>query len=383
MPVPKTRSKPSVKTEPAHRGLDMDKARQKQKEVEDRSSGDFLELKEGWTCVYLLPPWSEEGVIWKEVEQHGRLVCPKRTAGKDCMICDEMVKRGRKGDSDFVEQHKMRSRAFFNCVRKEDIRKLLSAPASVVKVLAVSHGVFREILEYINDEDIDPSNPETAVPLGIKRTGKGMRTRYKVKFGDATDISKYVTAKVMEVLHDLDVLRAAQPATTKDMRKAIRGAADEEDDDFDGDEEDITDEDTEEQDDADGSEGAGSEEDEVFEEPEDGAEEEQEEEDGDEAEGEEEIEDEGDGEEGDEDAEPEEDEPEEDGPEEEPEEEEPEEEEPPPRPRKPVKPAAKLVAKPTRPAAKPVVKPAPKVATRPKPGALAAKVKASVKSKQR
>lgn len=264
--VLKTKPKP-VQTEPAHRGMDLDKAAAKHREVEERSSGDLHDLKEGWNFLYLLPPWSDEGVIWKEVEQHGRGVCPKRAQGKDCLVCAEMVKRAKRGDAEFVDTNRLKSRAFFNAVKKENVRKLLTTPEAVIKVLGASGVVFREILEYINDEKVDISDPSACVLLGIKKTGKGLRTRYKVKFGEPVDISKYVTKKVKDCLHDLDAFRFAQPMTIKEQRKLVRGAADD-DDSFDDDEETIEEEDLDEpEEDAEAVGDETTEEDEVFEEP--------------------------------------------------------------------------------------------------------------------
>ncbi len=240
----------------ASHGLDINKAKKKKKEVDSRSSSDFHELKEGANFFYILPPWSDERVIWKEVQQHGRVgVCPRAACGKECILCAEIKKRNKRGDVDFGEQNRLRSRAFFNAVRKEDIKK---SDPTLIKILGLSQGVFQEILEYVVDEDKDISDPHAAVCLMIKRTGKGFKTRYKVKFGEETDISHYVTAKMLEGLHDLDSIRAAQPASTKDLKKVIRGAADD-DDDFD--EEDAL----EGEEDVEGDEdGGATEEDEMF-----------------------------------------------------------------------------------------------------------------------
>jgi len=355
---PKIKTKPRpVQTEPAHRGMDLDKASAKHKEVEERSSGDLLDLKDGWNFLFLLPPWSEEGVIWKEVEQHGRGVCPKRSVGKECLVCAEMVKRARRGDTDFVENHRLKSRAFFNAVKKENVRKLLSTPDAVVKVLGASGVVFREILEFINDEKVDVSDPNACVTLGIKKTGKGLRTRYKVKFGDPVDISKYVTKKVMECLHNLDAFRFAQPMSIKDQRKLIRGNADEDEDESFEDEEELGEEKDLDEEEQEGAE-EGSEEDEVFEEPE--GEEDEAAEEGEGAEEDEAVE---------EDADPEDEPAEDDEGEDELSDEDEAEEEPEPPPRK---------LKPKAPASKPTP-----LAHKPKPGSVAAKVGTTLKKKVR
>lgn len=214
------------------RRLNLAAARKKQKEMEERGGNEFHELKEGWNFFAILPPWDDDvDVLWKEVQQHGRLVCPEATVGKQCILCAEVRRRMKKGDTDFADEHRLRSRAFFNAIRKEHIKK--KDPAGV-KVLGVSSTVFEAILEQITDEEVDISDPKAAVIVAIKRKGKGIRTRYpKVKFSDPIDISKYITDDIMGALWDLDALRYAQPATTKELKKAIRGAADEDGDDED------------------------------------------------------------------------------------------------------------------------------------------------------
>jgi len=241
-----------IKKEPKSKSvnkLDLSKVKKKQEELDNRSTSDFHEIKEGFNYYYIMPPWSDEGVIWKEVQQHGTVgVCPKAAVKKECILCEEIKKRIRKGDTDFADNNKLRSRAFFNAIKKDDIKK---CDPSCVKILALSPSIFEEVISFITEEDRDISDPTAAVCLAIKRKGKAMRTRYTIKFGLPVDISKYVTDSVIEGLYDLDSIRAAQPAGIKDLRKAIRGAADEEDEDDEEDiEEDAVDveEDVEEQD---------------------------------------------------------------------------------------------------------------------------------------
>lgn len=253
------------RTEPKRRsGMDLDKARAKKKEVDERSGGDYMELKEGWNTVFILPPWSDEGVVWKEVQRHGYHVCPAKTVGKRCIMCDELNRRKRKGDTEFVDEWRLKPTAYLNAILKTDVK---AAEAGAVKVLRTSPSVFNEILDYIDDEDKDITDPTSAVPVMIKKTGTGMRTRYKTKFGDAIDISAFITPEFLkEALYDLDTIRAVMPASDKDLRKEIRGAADEDDDDdadtgADDDDDEVTDDSEEE-------------EEELLEEPEDDEEEE-------------------------------------------------------------------------------------------------------------
>jgi len=233
----KSGSKSKGSSKRKRRGIDFDEAAKKQKELADRSGGEFHELKVGWNYFYICPPWADEiRVLWREVQQHGLgLVCPPNSGyDKPCLICKERKKALKKGDSDFADNFRLSSRGFMNAIRKEDIKS-----RGPVKLLGVSSNVFEQIVDHVTDEKIDISDPEAAVIVAIKRKGKGKATRYpSVKFSDPINIAKYITDDVYEALNDLDTIKAVQPASEKAQRTAIRkfikGDADE--DDFDDDE---------------------------------------------------------------------------------------------------------------------------------------------------
>lgn len=250
------------------RELDFGEAKKKQKELEDRSSGDYHSVEEGWNWYYVCPPWSDVvKVLWREIQQHGlNLVCPKNSGyDKDCLICKERKKALKKGDTDFADEFRLSSRGFMNAIKKSDIKR-----GGPVKILAVSAGVFEAIVDHVTDEKINISDPEAAVLVGIKRKGKGFKTKYStIKFSDPVNISKYLDLeKLYEELWDLDTVRGAQPASLKTQRTAIRKFV--KGDDVDADEADFDDEDFDLASDGeeDGFEGE-SEEDEMFGEPDD------------------------------------------------------------------------------------------------------------------
>lgn len=244
----------------ARRDIDFDEAEKKQKELEDRSSGDYHEIKQGKNFFYICPPWADDvKVLWKEVQQHGLgLVCPKYSGyDKDCKICIERKKATRKGNTEFVDEFRLASRGFMNAIRKEDIKK-----GGPVKILGVPGGVFEQIVDHVTDERVNISDPEAAVFVMIKRKGKGKATRYSpLKFGDPRDISEWITDEVYENLENLDEIRSVQPATVEEQRKAmskfLKGDAD--------DDQDFEDDDLDSDDDFEGE----SEEDELFDEPDD------------------------------------------------------------------------------------------------------------------
>jgi hypothetical protein len=222
------------------------------------------ELKQGWNFFWVMPPLKGEDECFVEVQQHRLCVCPKvhSDGEKPCMVCKELTKRSRKGDTDFVDEMRLKSRGFMNAVFKHLLKK---KDPDNVKILPVSAGVLREIAEHMADEDLDIADPTSAILLGIKRKGEKMATRYKVKFAtEGVNIEKYLTDEVLEAMFDLRKARCTQPASTKELRKLIRGAADEDDDDtsMDFDDDDLEDDDLDDDDD-------DSEEDELLDEPDD------------------------------------------------------------------------------------------------------------------
>lgn len=223
------------------RKMDMDKVRKKAEEIASRSQGEYHEIKQGWNYFFIMPPWSDELVSFKEVERHDMYVCAKKLRGS-CILCNEYRKRLKRGDTEFTDKYRLKPTGFFNAVRKADIKK---SDPDTIRVLRCSPTVFGEIIEFIGDEDVDISDPSAAYVVGIKRKGTGLQTRYKVKVSsEPLDISRYVTDKFLEGLFDLDTIRAALPASDKDLRKAIRSVADDGDADDGFDEDDLADDDT-------------------------------------------------------------------------------------------------------------------------------------------
>ena len=238
------------------------KAAAKKKEIDNRNESIYHNIKPNqWHWVFIMPPWSDAGDIWYEVEKHGLHVCPERLGIRKCVICKEIRKQQKKGNSDFAQEFRLKPVAFLNAIRKEDVTT--ENPCSKIKVLRLTPRHFEELVDYILDEEIDLTDLEAAIPIGIKKTQKGTnwRTiRYKdLKFGNPIDISNRIDEKEMEeALFDLDTIRAAMPSSDKDMRKSIQealgGDPDEDDeeeieDDFDDDDKDDIDDDLDTDDD--------------------------------------------------------------------------------------------------------------------------------------
>jgi hypothetical protein len=239
------------------RRINRDAVRKQQTQNEGRSSGQYHDLAQGWNHFFVMPPYSDSGLPFKEVERHGIHVCPKRASNgkKRCSGCEELRRRQKKGDEAFIQEWRLKSVGYFNALKKSEVKK--KDPACV-KALRLSQKSFDEYVEWLDDEleadeNFNPTDPHACYLLSIKKKGSGMQTRYTVKIGDPVDISAYVTDEFLdEALLNLDTIKGALPADEKELRKALRQAADEddeEDDDFSDDED--ADDDDEFADDAD------------------------------------------------------------------------------------------------------------------------------------
>ena len=249
------------------RGINRGAVRKQQEQNEGRSSGQYHDLQNGWNHFFVMPPYSDAGLPFKEVERHGVHVCPKRWSNgkKRCSMCEELRRRQKKGDESFIQEWRLKSVGYFNALKKSDVKK--KDPA-LVKALRLSQKSFDEYVEWLDDEleadeNFNPTDPTACYLLSIKKKGSGMQTRYTVKIGDPIDISAYVTEEFLsEALLNLDKIKGALPADEKELRKALRSAADEDEDE---DEDDFSDDEDEEIEDGDGDEFEDDEEDEEIE----------------------------------------------------------------------------------------------------------------------
>lgn len=291
----KKKKKKKGKKKVARRGVNVDKAREKADELDARFAGSYHELKEGPNWFYILPPWEGSDIAWEEIQQHGINVCRKTRGKKTCYGCDRVKQEEKRGNEKFVKKWRRSTKGLFNAIRKADLKK--KDPDSVKK-LRVSGRVFQEILEEIIDVQ-DITVPDAAVLVCIRRKGSGLGTRYTVKFGKETDLSKLLPDAVLNGAYDL--VAAVEVPSDKEIKKAMRKAADDDDD---TDEDDFADDDDDTESDDDGEEDEGDEDDEFSDDDEDEDDEEEDEDSDDDDEEEDEEEEEDDEEEEDEDEEP-------------------------------------------------------------------------------
>jgi len=230
--IPKKSFKSKVKQRASiatRRRIDFDEAKVRREEHSKMSKNtEFHELENAWNYFYVMPPWSDDAKVnFKEVQRHGMLICPEIIGIRACPVCAELKKRIKRGDTEFVDQYKLKSRGLVNAIRKEDIQK---RDPSCVKVLGMSTVTFGEFIEFICENEVDISDPSHATLFGIHKKGKGKGTRYSTQFAvKPVDVRAYITDKVMSAAANLDTFRGAQPATQKELMGVIREAADEDD----------------------------------------------------------------------------------------------------------------------------------------------------------
>ena len=190
--------------------IDFDEIAKKRKELELRSSGGILDVKIGWNYMYFLPPYDDEGHFYVEVWRHSLLVCPLKTNGSSCVICDELSKKSRKNDKEF-QKYSLQPRAFFNVILRQDLAE------GITQIFSPSAKSFREILEYIDENKCNPMDPIQSLLFGIKKSVVNGKTIYKTNFGQPTDISKYLTNDVLSRISYLPRHPFLSPASKMDM----------------------------------------------------------------------------------------------------------------------------------------------------------------------
>lgn len=201
--------------------LDWNKVNQKAQELSDRlnrSGGGpgakFLKLSDGQNVLRILPGWAKEGPFqgqfWREVAQHwrvsedqkGPVLCPKKTPHLegDCPICDFVEQlKAAKGDARAQELAKeMRAKVTYllsavdindpmytasDVAEYKKARPDSDVPFDVgdtkVQVYAAPSTVFNQILNAIQVNQVDVTDPENGHNIIITKTGKGFKTRYQ------------------------------------------------------------------------------------------------------------------------------------------------------------------------------------------------------------
>ena len=231
------------------RTVDMGAVKNKQEELDTRSTGDipYWDVKEGWNYFRLAPPWSDENIFYREVLRHKTIVCPKRTNGDPkCFICSRLPVLRKAGKTQAVKDWTPRPRAYFNAWRTDKTGKKFKPDD--IRVLGASPTVFKEILEEVLESGSICGLEDGSV-LKIHRKGQGLKTRYRVRFGDEVDISGLISDNWEDFLIDLDGLSSSPPQN--ELKEYYSGSdrggsSADEDEDEDNDEDEIEEDDIDE-----------------------------------------------------------------------------------------------------------------------------------------
>jgi hypothetical protein len=213
---------PSFKFYPPNEELLEQQRARDAKEAIDSNPDSFF-LKKGRTQVRILPPYSEEGVWFKEIHEHflnGLMyTCPAQY-GDDCPACNESARIGALGGEANVELSRsirLRKQFLFNVLVK-------SAPPGVEfergKVYVLKAGVMvkRAILALDRDRQsgwTGITDLETGFDIAIMREGEGMmNTRYSVMPTQRSNLVEQLAAMQIDLnalsLHNLDEIYAVK-----------------------------------------------------------------------------------------------------------------------------------------------------------------------------
>jgi len=168
--------------------VDLSKIKAKQVQYDKSANAknfqsNFWVPKEDKNNIRILPPWSEEGIWYREVPYHygigGKsVVCPKRLLGKPCYICDKVAEFRKSSDKNLNElanDLRPKMRIYYNVIDLDDTAKGVQVFGSGVQV-------FKDLLYYdLDDEWGNITDVEEGYDIILIREGKGRNSKYQVK----------------------------------------------------------------------------------------------------------------------------------------------------------------------------------------------------------
>jgi len=179
-----------------------------QKKLESIGSGTYFKAKVGPNKVRILPPWSKEGIWYKEATLHYGLKNDKgqergypclKMFGKDCPICDKRdeLLEGDGEDKKLAERIRPRTKFYAN---------ILDRKTNAVMIWGFSQKTLGILLSYEGDKehcDGKLTDPNEGFDVVIDRTGTGKNdTRYEIRVKPkATEIGEEGWE---DQLHNLD-----------------------------------------------------------------------------------------------------------------------------------------------------------------------------------
>lgn len=227
-------------------GLDIEKLRQKLKETQERQNRgggtdfEFWQPKDGRNVIRILPPKPGTDDFYAETKVHynvgpkKKMVVCRKTTGESCVICDfidELFATKEKADASLAKRMIASSRYYYNIID----RSVEPDDEEYGKILVYGSGVtvFQDILSIIVDPEFgDITDPEVGRDVIINKTGKELKTEYKVQARPVqTPIGIDDWA---EKLVDLSIF--IKPKSNEDLEKILNGEEPEKDSDSSDDE---------------------------------------------------------------------------------------------------------------------------------------------------
>lgn len=229
-----------------------------QKKLEELGTGTFFKAKEGKNIIRILPPWSKEGVWYKEATLHYGLQndSGKERAypclqmfGKDCPICNKKDEFAQGGEEDKKIAERLRPRTKYYA-------NVMDRATGKVMIWGFSAKTLSTLLSYTSDPDYgDISDPEEGFDLVIERQGTGRTdTRYQIRMKpkptevDMDEVRLFdLDKEVIEEKDEEELEELIEQNFGEAVSKKSKKKKDEDDDDSD-DEEDEEDKDEDEED---------------------------------------------------------------------------------------------------------------------------------------
>lgn len=201
---------------------DLDKTREVGERIQ-KAFANYWTPKVGKNEIRILPPWSKEGLAFKELVVHFSVGPDKRTVGclrkfgKKCFICEMVDKLKSEEDTESKELAKRMTRKNRYMWNILDLRDLKSG----VQVLSCGVRLFEGVWVYFADEDWgDIVHPDKGYNLVVTRVGSGLNTKYSVLARRKPEKMPMLldTSSPLDSLYDLD---AVFPISSYEEQKQI------------------------------------------------------------------------------------------------------------------------------------------------------------------
>jgi len=160
--------------------LNLDKYREiYKKKISGQKDEKFVTLADGDTRVRILPPKTNDQLIYFEFGSHyidsNSYTCPQVTYKKPCPLCDfakKLFSTKNEADRQIALDVRAKKRYFFNCIVRGEENK-------GVRILAVGVKLYTKIIEALVNEEIgDITDPKNGYDLVIKKKQIGGYANY-------------------------------------------------------------------------------------------------------------------------------------------------------------------------------------------------------------